>query len=95
MEPKLSKIRVGKLDGKAQRREGYVTVIAISRNQKWKDLSPFYLENEDGVLFENLWQFSKIYEKIPSVTQKGRWDKQAKWKHPSEIHIKDGEITDK
>lgn len=94
MESNKSRIRVGKLSGKAQRRDGYITVIAISKNPKWKSLSPFYLVTDDGVLFENMWQFSKIYEKVPSVTQQDRWSKTMKWKYPSEVHISNGEITD-
>jgi len=50
---------------------------------------------------ENIWQFCKLYEKVPKTTQKySRWDPSVIWDHPAETHFirdpknpDDGELT--
>ena len=54
-------------------------------------LSPYYLKDENGCIFENLWQGSKIYS---SVGKQDQWIKNKRiWSHPAEIHIdEDGTV---
>lgn len=48
-------------------------------------LSPYHLKDENGFIFENLWQGSKIY---PSVFKQDQWIKNKSiWAHPAETHI--------
>jgi hypothetical protein len=51
------------------------------------EISPYVLKDSDGHLFENLWQFSKVYSKINEQYEV----KAGKviWSHPAEIHITD------
>lgn len=51
------------------------------------ELSPYYLKDENGYLFENLWQGSKIYRHVTQqhqiISNKLIWD------HPEETHVDD------
>lgn len=73
-----------------------VTVTTASMSGRFKSLSPFYLSDSNGIIFENEWQFSKIYATVPKTTQrKSRWDSTVIWEHPREIHIaENGEVTE-
>lgn len=54
-------------------------------------ITPYYLKDNDGHIFENLWQYSKIYKNIEAQHE----IKAGKliWSHPAEIHIKDNKLT--
>ena len=59
------------------------------------ELSPYYLKNEKGEIMENVWQFSKVYEKVPKVKLfYSRYDNTVIWEHKEEKHIEDGKIND-
>lgn len=46
------------------------------------------LKNESGVIFSNLWEFSKLYNYVPFINSSG-------WLHYDEVHVDaDGNITD-
>lgn len=61
----------------------------------WWELSPYYLKNEKGHIFENVWQFSKVYEVVPKSKQYySRFDKTVIWDHPNETHVIDGNLQD-
>lgn len=51
------------------------------------ELSPYYLKDEHGYLFENLYQGSKIYKQVTQQHQviAGKLI----WAHPTEIHVDD------
>jgi len=61
----------------------FISVVSKSKGE-FKDLSPFFLKNENGVIFENYWQFSKVYPQVPEMKDK-------LWKWPMEIHMENGE----
>jgi len=80
---KHGKIRIGQ----QQRAKSYPTyekyevIPAWSRGAgEWKQLSPFYLKFQDGVIFENFWQSQKVWEKVEKQNKKD-------WKWPAEIHV--------
>lgn len=53
----------------------------------FSSLSPYILKDENDVIFENYWQFSKIYEEVPPSTQHySRYDKTVIWSYPHERH---------
>jgi hypothetical protein len=54
-------------------------------------ISPYVLKDNDGHILENIYQGSKVYEKVDEQ----REIKSGKliWEHPSEIHVKDGNLT--
>lgn len=60
--------------------EGWTTILVLSIGSEYWDLSPFFLKDEQGRLMENVWQFSKIYQEIPSINEK-------KWSYPAEKHL--------
>ena len=62
----------------------------------WGDLSPYYLTNENGHVFENIWQFSKVYKTVPQSTQRySRFDQKVIWEHDKEVHVKNDSVTKK
>lgn len=76
--------------------EGFTPIIVLMKgHSKYGELGPYDLVDEKGRIHENIWQFSKVYEKIPKSKQKfSRTTKTIVWDHPAETHIKDGELTD-
>jgi hypothetical protein len=54
-------------------------------------LSPYTLRDSNGHIFENIWQFSKLYPALDAQQEikSGTFI----WDHPSEKHIENGSIT--
>eukprot|EP01080_Neovahlkampfia_damariscottae_P009052 gene9052-1149_t len=84
--------------GYAEAPEGFIVLPIISRGKKpYNQLSPFFLgpykDEHSGLtceIFENLWQFSKVYEKISKHQVKKKIDGVQKtlWKQQEEFHAK-------
>ena len=56
--------------------------------KKWFELSPYSLTDEKGRNMENLWQFSKVYPKVPAVRNTySRFNPTVIWQHPAETHV--------
>jgi hypothetical protein len=61
--------------------KGYTSVLIHSSDKGiGGPLSPFHLKNEKGQLMENVWQFSKLYERVEAQNGKD-------WSHPAEVHV--------
>lgn len=74
---------------------GFKSVLCLTKSTAYGSLSPYAIEDEDGRNMENVWQFSKVYDRVPKSTQRySRFDPRVIWDHPAEIHIKDGTPTD-
>lgn len=74
---------------------GYRNVlIHLSDKNIGGDLSPYLLKDENGRLLENIWQFSKLYEKVDAQrTPKSRfYPDQIIWEHPEEVHLVNDEV---
>lgn len=51
-------------------------------------ISPNELKNKNGQIFENIWQFNKVYQQVPKTEQYfSRYDRRICWKHPAEVHL--------
>jgi hypothetical protein len=51
-------------------------------------ISPYGLQDEQGRIMENVWQFSKVYRQVPATTCcYSRYDKRVIWQHPAEKHV--------
>lgn len=76
--------------------EDYTNIVVMTASTKYGELSPYSLKNEDGVILENLWQFSKVYKNVPKSIQKySRYDNTIIWSHDAEIHVDEkGDLTD-
>lgn len=88
-------IRVGRKVGDSiPHLEGFETCLVLTKSSKYGELGPYVLKTEKDIIFENWWQFSKLYPSVPEVSEKySRWDSTIIWSHPSEVHIRDGEVT--
>lgn len=88
-------IRVGTIkNGRVPSYPGYRVIKVLTKSSPYGELGPYVLKDEKGRIMENIWQFSKVYEKVPKTTQRySQWDNTIIWDHPEEIHVKDGELT--
>lgn len=96
------KIRVGTIryeNGKQIIPElpGYETITVLMKSSKYGSLGPYCLQTEDGVIFENYWQFSKVYPKVkPRKEMYSIYSKQVVWNWTkTETHITNGEPNEK
>lgn len=72
----------------------FTPIVVMTKSSEYGELGPYELKDENGHIFENIWQFSKAYEIVPKAyevyTQRYRV---IAWQHPMETHIKDGYFT--
>lgn len=54
-------------------------------------ITPYYLKDKEGHIFENIWQFSKVYNFVDAQHEV----KAGKviWSHPAETHTVNGQLT--
>jgi hypothetical protein len=95
MEKKRGSLRVGRIlncnDYKKFNRidelKNFTLIVVMTASSKYGILSPYQLKTENGVIIENYWQFSKVYEKVPKSKQfYSQFDKTVIWEHPEEKH---------
>lgn len=55
------------------------------------ELAPYHLKDAEGHLFENIYQFSKLYSSVDPQHE----IKAGKliWSHPSEVHVRNNQLT--
>jgi hypothetical protein len=74
---------------------GFEPVLCLTKSSPYGKLSPYVLRNERGVILENLWQFSKVYQQVPRTIQHySRYDQRVIWDHPAEVHFANEEETE-
>lgn len=91
-------IRIGRTDKNRGKCDypNFKTIIVTtkSRSGKYFSLSPYSVKDENGCIFENIWQFSKIYNTIPAVKLPySKWDPTIIWEWPAETHMIDEKPT--
>lgn len=73
---------------------GFTPILCLTASSPYGELGPYVLKDDDGRIMENIWQFSKVYEKVPPTKEYySRYNKKIIWQHPSEIHVKHGKLT--
>lgn len=93
-------VRVGRCLYRSGRRidpewDGYEPVVVLTKSSKYGELGPYVLTNEEGHIFENIWQFAKLYEYVPKSKQpKDQYDSTIVWSYPRQQHVKNGKILD-
>lgn len=89
-------IRVGRIvKNKIPFFENFIPIIVMTKSSKYGDIGPYCLKNESGHIMENIWQFHKVYNKVPKIKQSySRWDSRMIWEYPEEIHVENGEPND-
>ena len=83
-------IRVGTIKNSSEtlKLDGFTTIVVMTKSSKYGSLGPYVLKDDNGCILENVWQFSKIYEKVPYSKQyKSQYDRTVIWEHPEEIHV--------
>lgn len=62
----------------------YKPIVVLTKSSTYGSLGPYVLKNDKGQIMENIWQFSKIYQRVPASTQHySRYDKTIIWKYPA------------
>lgn len=105
---KQGQVRVGTCKWQGSTRidpqvDGFIPIVCLTKSTKYGMLSPYCLTvsmkfqndpNTYEVLMENAWQFSKVYEKVPPVTEtKSRFDRTVIWNWPTQTHLIGNNIT--
>lgn len=95
----VASVRVAKYfpGKKYPKMEGYKTILIHVKNKSLGGgLSPYQLKTKEGYLLENVWQFSKVYEKVTRQRiPKSRWQPEIIWEHDAEVHVDDqGNLTE-
>lgn len=95
MEPVKGQIRVGRRiydrNGKYVDPScpGFTTILVLTKSTAYGSLGPYELYDKRGRNMENLWQFSKVYQRVPPAKEfRSRYDKTVIWEHPEEEHVK-------
>ena len=96
---KKGEIRVGRLiiNGKDRSKPmvpGYIEIMVMTASSKYGKLGPYVLKNDQGLIMENVWQFSKVYESVPKVKIAfSQWDSRTIWEYDSEVHVDQNKDT--
>lgn len=76
--------------------KGFTKIVVLMKSHsEWGVIGPYCLKDEQNRIMENLYQFAKVYEKVPASRQKqSRFSDLVIWNHPAETHIlPDGKLT--
>lgn len=99
---RTGQVRVGRCiygQGGARRDPSYdgftKIVVLMKSHSEWGVIGPYCLVDTDKRIMENIWQFSKVYEKVSRSYQKqSRYSDLVIWDHPAETHVlPDGTLT--
>jgi hypothetical protein len=73
----------------------YETIKVMTASSKWGAIGPYVIKTycdsnyPNGIIFENYWQFHKVYPTVPkSIQRYSQWDNTVTWDHPEEVHLK-------
>jgi hypothetical protein len=85
---KRGQVRVGTREGsKDPDYKDFKKIVVLTPSSKYGSIGPYVLKDE-GQLFENIYQFSRLYEKVPKSSQRySRFDQKIIWDHPAEVHV--------
>jgi hypothetical protein len=94
MNNKKGLIRVGRIRYHGNKMlipklDGYKTIVVMMKSHsKWYPLSPYELKNNKGQIMENIYQFSKVYKKVPKSKQRySKFNNTIIWEWPEEVHV--------
>lgn len=93
-------IRIGrcKYNNQGQRSDpsypGFTPIVVLMKgHNEWGCLGPYELKDDNNVIFENRYQYSKVYQEVPATIQRySRWDKKIIWNHPKETHYANNQL---
>lgn len=83
-------IRVGRIDayGRHPSYPEFEPIVVMTRSSRYGSLGPYVLKDAQNRIMENIWQFSKVYDRVPATTaRRSRYDSTIIWNHPAEQHV--------
>jgi hypothetical protein len=97
MEQQMGQIRLGGInywDNKCEvdSYEGFTTIVVLTKSSPYGELGPYELRDEKGRIMENIWQFSKVYSKVPEVAvpYTAKYPRIV-WRWKEEVHLDENE----
>lgn len=96
----MSAIRVGTITYKKGKKiypeyEGFTRIEVMTPSTEYGSISPYVLRDGNGLLMENIWQFSKVYQRVSAQTiHYSQWDHRVIWQRPAETHVINGQLTE-
>lgn len=82
-------IRVGRIvKNKKPKYPGFKSILVLTKSSPYGELGPYVLTDEEGQIMENIWQFSKVYKKVPKSKQlyAPPYHNEVTWEWDEEIH---------
>lgn len=68
--------------------------VNLTPSTEYGSISPYVLRDANGLVMENIWQFSKVYQYVPSQTIRySQWDHRIIWQRSAETHVINGQLT--
>jgi hypothetical protein len=75
--------------------DNYKTIKIMTKSSAYGELGPYVLKDKNGRVLENIWQFSKVYEKINNHRcTYSQWDSTIIWEQEEDTHLNNGILTD-
>ena len=73
---------------------GFTSILCLTKSSPYGDIGPYCLKDDQGRIMENIWQFSKVYEKVPKTREKySRYNNRIIWDHPEETHFENDKLA--
>jgi len=70
--------------------ENFENIMVMTKSSEYGSLGPYCLKDENKFIMENIWQFSKLYKKVPATKlQYSRYDPRVIWQWPNDTFIDD------
>lgn len=68
--------------------KGFTPIVVLTKSSKYGDLGPYVVTTDEGYIFENAYQQTKLYRTVPKTIQRySRYDPTVIWEHPAEVHM--------
>jgi hypothetical protein len=76
--------------------KNFKRIEVMTPSTEYGELGPYSLKNDENQIMENIWQFSKVYKRVPSSKQRySRYNSLVIWDHPAETHLTNGKPNQK
>ncbi len=68
-------------------------IRVLTKSTEYGSIGPYELKDDLGRIMENIWQFAKVYQKVPASKRSySQYSNKIIWNHPAEVHIDENGI---
>ena len=65
----------------------FTPIVVLTKSSAYGAIGPYVLRDDKGRILENVWQGSKVYEKVPQICDRNRHNGTLVWEHGEETHV--------